>query len=175
LEKGLIHLYCGEGKGKTTASLGLITRSCGAGYQVIIMQCFKGRESSEIRTLEKIPNVTIVHADLPTAFTWELSDDAKEKIIRIHNRMFQEAVSLILSDRQTLLVLDEIIGATTYGYIDKEMVLSFLKEKPDGLEVVLTGRNPLPEFVQLSDYVSDIHKVKHPYDRGIEAREGIEY
>ncbi len=175
MEKGLIHIYCGEGKGKTTASLGLIVRASGAGYKVVIMQCFKGQESSELKTLEHIPGVTIVHANLPEKFTWELQDFQKINMMQMHVDMFSKAKSLIEDNVKTLLVLDEMIGATTYGYMEKDMVLEFLRSKPDNVEVVLTGRNPLPEFVVLADYVSNVNKIKHPYDRGIVARKGIEY
>jgi cob(I)alamin adenosyltransferase len=95
--------------------------------------------------------------------------------VEIHNRMFRKAVAAVRPDRKTLFVMDEMIGATTYSYIDSDMVLEYLRNKPDNVEVVLTGRNPLPEFVELADYVSNITKIKHPYDHGILARRGIEY
>ncbi|MHB8961555.1 MAG: cob(I)yrinic acid a,c-diamide adenosyltransferase [Saccharofermentanales bacterium] len=175
MDKGLIHIYCGEGKGKTTASLGLIVRASGAGYDVVIVQYFKSWDTSELKILEKFPNVTIIHDDLPKEFTWELPDGTKRGIAEIHNRMFRKAVDAVRPDRKTLFVMDEMIGATTYSYIDSEMVLDYLRNKPDNVEVVLTGRNPLPEFVELADYVSNITKIKHPYDHGILARRGIEY
>lgn len=173
--KGLIHIYCGEGKGKTTASLGLIMRASGAGYKIVLMQCFKGGDSSEIKTLEHIRGIEIIHADLPGKYTWELTSMEKEKVIKMHTDMFRKAVAKIDNNKKTLLVLDEMVGATTYGYIDKEIVTNFLKSKPENVEVVITGRNPLPEFVDMADYVSRIDKIKHPYDKGIEARKGIEY
>lgn len=172
---GLIHLYCGEGKGKTTAALGLIVRASGAGYDVVIVQYFKSWDTSELLTLQGFPNVTVIHGELPHAFTWELSDMARHEIVEVHNRMFRKAVDSVKPDIPTLLVMDEIIGATSYAYIDSNMVLDYLRNKPDNVEVVMTGRNPLPEFVELADYVSDICKIKHPYDRGIFARKGIEY
>ncbi len=174
-EAGLIHLYCGEGKGKTTAALGLIVRASGAGYDVVIVQYFKSWDTSELKTLENFPNVTVIRGDLPRAFTWELNDLAQHEIVGIHNRMFRKAVEAVKPDRPTLLVLDEIIGATSYAYIDSEMVLDYLQKKPYNVEVIMTGRNPLPEFIEIADYVSDINKIKHPYDRGILARKGIEY
>jgi cob(I)alamin adenosyltransferase len=175
LDKGLIHLYCGEGKGKTTASLGLIVRASGAGYDVVIVQYFKSWDTSELRILETFPNVTIVHGDLPKAFTWQLDEDRRHGIVEVHNDMFRKAVAAVRADRPTLFVMDEMIGATTYDYIDTTMVLEYLRNKPDHVEVVLTGRNPLPEFVELADYVSNVTKVKHPFDQGILARRGIEY
>ncbi len=175
LGKGLIHIYCGEGKGKTTASLGLIVRASGAGYDVVFVQYFKSWDTSELKILEKFPNVTVIRGDLPKAFTWELNGDSQQRIEQIHNRMFREAAAAVKPGRKTLFVMDEMIGAATFSYIDKDMVLDYLRSKPDNVEVVMTGRNPLPEFVELADYVSNITKIKHPFDRGILAREGIEY
>ncbi|MHB1452815.1 MAG: cob(I)yrinic acid a,c-diamide adenosyltransferase [Saccharofermentanales bacterium] len=175
MEKGLIHIYCGEGKGKTTASLGLIVRASGAGYDVVFVQYFKSWETSELKILETFPNVTVIHDELPKEFTWQLNDKAKHEIVDVHNRMFRKAVDAVRPGRKTLFVMDEMIGAATYSYIDSDMVLDYLRNKPDNVEVVLTGRNPLPEFVELADYVSNITKIKHPYDLGILARRGIEY
>lgn len=173
--KGLIHVYCGEGKGKTTASLGLIVRASGAGYDVVIVQYFKSWDTSELKTLEKFPNVKIIRGDLPKEFTWELKPGKRHEIVDVHNQMFFKAIASIKEGRPTLLILDEVIGACTYNYIDTKIVLDYLKNKPDNVEAVLTGRNPLPEFVKIADYVSEVHKIKHPFDRGILARKGIEY
>lgn len=175
MDKGLIHLYCGEGKGKTTAALGLVLRAQGAGYQVVVVQFFKGRETSERHSLKSLKGVSIVNGTLPECFTWDLSTESKEILKKEHGRMFDRAVAMIDPSRKTLLVLDEMVSAITYDYIDRDPVLAFLHTKPDSVEVVLTGRNPIPELVELADYVSDVHKVKHPYDKGIDAREGIEY
>lgn len=173
--KGLIHVYCGEGKGKTTASLGLIVRASGAGYDVVIVQYFKSWETSELKTLEKFPNVKIIKGELPKEFTWELTLGKLNEIVDVHNQMFKKAIKSIRDGIPTLLVLDEIIGASTYDYIDTKIVLDYLKNKPNNVEAVLTGRNPLPEFVEIADYVSEVKKIKHPYDKGILARKGIEY
>lgn len=172
---GLIHLYCGDGKGKTTASLGLIMRASGAGYKIVFVQYFKSWDTCELISLPKLDNVTIIRQKMPHGFTWELDEDKREQLKKLQKEMFVKSIESLDKYSPTLLVMDEVIGATANGYLDSELVLDFLRKKPDNVEVVMTGRDPLPEFVELADYVSDIHKIKHPYDKGILARKGIEY
>ncbi len=171
--KGLIHLYCGDGKGKTTAAIGLSVRAVGRGFKVIFAQFLKSMETGEILPLQDI-GVTVLRGNIPRGFTWELTEPQKEILIDEHNRLFERAVSLCGDGEDTLLVLDELIGAYAGGYLSREAVLRFLKEKPPALEVILTGRNPAAELTGLSDYVTEMRKLKHPMDKGITARAGIE-
>jgi len=177
--KGLIHLYCGEGKGKTTASIGLIVRASGVGYKVVLVQFFKSWETGEINTLEKLPNVKIIREEKAHGFTWELNEDTQERLKATYEAMFFKALEALDEALEeggpVLLVMDEVIGATSYGYLTPDLLVNFLKNKPDNVEVVMTGRDPLPELLELADYISNIDKVKHPFDRGILARKGIEY
>lgn len=171
---GLIHIYCGDGKGKTTASVGLTIRALGRGYQVVFLQFLKWQETGEVAVLNHLDGVTVVRGEqIPHKFTWNMNQDELHSLYSIHNALFQKAVSLCQKDK-CMLVLDEMIGTYDMKLIDRKMVLDFLKHKPDGLEVVMTGRNPAEELVALADYVSEIQKVKHPMDCGISARDGIE-
>lgn len=172
-KKGLIHLYCGDGKGKTTAAIGLSVRAAGRGFKVIFAQFLKSMETGELLPLRDI-GVTVLRGQLPQGFTWQLTDSQKALLTSEHNRLFEQAVSLVGDGENTLLVLDELVGAYAGGYIDQQAVLRFLKEKPPALEVVLTGRNPAAELFGLSDYVTEMRKLKHPMDEGITARLGIE-
>ena len=173
-ENGLIHLYCGDGKGKTTASVGLLVRALGRGFRVVFLQFLKWQETGELAVLQSLNGITVIRGkDIPHKFTWSMSETEKEALAEIHNEMFRQAVSACGTER-CLLVLDELVGTYDMGLIDKKMVTDFLENKPEGLEVVLTGRNPAPELLAVADYVSEIRKVKHPMDRGIMAREGIE-
>lgn len=173
-ENGLIHLYCGDGKGKTTASVGLLVRALGRGFRVVFLQFLKWQETGELAVLQSLNDITVIRGkDIPHKFTWSMSETEKEALAEIHNEMFRQAVSACGTER-CLLVLDELVGTYDMGLIDKKMVTDFLENKPEGLEVVLTGRNPAPELLATADYVSEIRKVKHPMDRGIMAREGIE-
>ena len=173
VQKGLVHLYCGDGKGKTTAAIGLSVRAVGRGFKVIFAQFLKSMETGEILPLQDL-GVSVLRGNLPKGFTWELTEPQKEILIDEHNKLLKRAIVLAGNGENTLLVLDELVGAYAGGYIDREAVLQFLRQKPPALEVVLTGRNPAPELIELSDYLTEMQKRKHPMDEGIPARLGIE-
>lgn len=173
-KQGLIHIYCGDGKGKTTAAIGLSIRALGRDYQVIFLQFLKWQETGEISALKTFKNLKVIRGEnLVHKFTWNLTDQEKSKLIQAHNEMFRYAVSLCKSDK-CLLIMDELVGTYDMHLIDREMVLDYLQHKPENLEIVMTGRNPAEELLKMADYVSEIKKVKHPMDQGIVAREGIE-
>jgi len=171
---GLIHVYCGDGKGKTTAALGLVMRACGSDFNVVFVQFLKSQETGELRILRKLKNVAVLRGNIPSRFSWEFTEEEKKTVFDEHNRLFKDAILSIDNANKTLLVFDEIIGAMSKNLIDTDMVLRFLKKKESGAEIVLTGRNPTDELIAIADYVSDIKKIKHPYDKGIIARKGIE-
>lgn len=174
MEKGLIHIYCGDGKGKTTASLGLAVRSVGRGFKVLIIQFLKSQDTGEISTLEKIPGIKLLRTRKGFGFYFQMTDQEKEECRILHDEILSEGITMANSGQVDLLILDEIISAYNYNQVDCQELLSFLKNKPESLEVVLTGRDPSEELIELADYVSEIKKVKHPYDQGIKARIGIE-
>lgn len=172
---GLIHIYCGDGKGKTTAALGLALRACGNGYKVILVQFLKSQHTSELDILSSIENLEVLRSKKSDKFTWNLTDDEKRALTEENISIFKKVVSSIEHDKKTLVIFDEIIGAINTKLIEEALVLDFLKNKPLNAEVVLTGRNPDDKLLGLADYVSEIKKIKHPFDSGISAREGIEY
>lgn len=171
---GLIHIYTGNGKGKTTAAMGLILRASGRGLKVILGQFLKGRETGELRTLKLLPGVEVFRGKPLTKFTFQMTEEEKAEVLRSHNLFIQELAARCVEEKADLLVLDEVIGACGTGVLDETLLLEFLKHKPEHLEVVMTGRNPSPELLELADYVSEVCKRKHPFDKGIPAREGIE-
>ena len=173
-KEGLIHIYCGDGKGKTTAAIGLSIRALGRDYQVIFLQFLKWQETGEISAFKAFNNLTVIRGEnLVHKFTWNMTETEKNELIQTHNEMFRHAESMCTSDK-CLLVMDELIGTYDMNLIDREMVLTYLQHKPKNLEIVMTGRNPAEELLEIADYVSEIKKVKHPMDQGIVAREGIE-
>ncbi len=172
---GLIHIYCGDGKGKTTAALGLALRAAGSGMNVHIVQFLKGTPTSELETLKKIPNITIERCDRNYGFSFSMSAEDKKEITACHDRLLKEAVMLAESGRIDLLIFDEFNAAYRLGLMDCSMAREFVLNKPAGLELVLTGRKPDPVFVEAADYVSEIRGVKHPYKQKIPARRGIEF
>ena len=176
-KQGLIHIYTGEGKGKTTAAIGLSIRFAGNGGNVLFTQFLKDDKSSEINILNKIDNITFLASGKNFGFTRSMTPEIK-KLAKAHfsshlNKTIEIAVSK--SKNFNLLVLDEIIAADNSGFVPHEKLISFLKNKPENLEVVLTGRSPSDDIISLADYVSEIKKIKHPYDKKIQARAGIEF
>lgn len=172
MNRGLIHLYHGNGKGKTTAAMGLCLRAAGAGKKVVIVQFLKDGTSSELSVLRKLPNVTVL-AGKEGGFTFTMTQDEKSATRELSRRMFDNARAL--APAADVLLLDEACAAVNYGYLDGEALKDFLEHKPEDLEVILTGRNPASFLLEQADYVTEMVKHKHPYDQGIPARYGIEF
>lgn len=171
---GLIHIYCGDGKGKTTAAVGLAVRCAGRGNKVLLVQFLKSRDSGELYSLAKLPDIEVMRGKESKKFTFQMNEEEKHALLIEHNKMFEQVLTKIKNGGYSLLILDEVIGALNAKVFEMPKLIEFLRHKPENLEVVLTGRNPAPELVEIADYVSEMRKVKHPMDRGIMAREGIE-
>lgn len=173
-ELGLIHIYCGDGKGKTTASMGLALRALGYGYKVVITQFLKDGDSSELKAIKQFSNATVISGKQVAGFSFSMNDQEKEIVTKNHNEHLKKAIELCENGDCDVLILDEIMGAIKTQLINYDMLISFLKNKPPHVEIVMTGRNPNVELIELADYVSEVKKVKHPYEKGIKARGGIE-
>ncbi len=171
-EQGLIHLYCGDGKGKTTAALGLAVRAAGYGNRVTIVQFLKSTDTGELHTLKKIPNIEIIRSHEMLGFTFRMNEQEKQHAAVVQQELFSQALSS--AQRCDLLILDEIMAAINTGMISVDQVVQLIETKPQTLEIVMTGRNPPLELVELADYFSEIRKIKHPFDRGVPARDAIE-
>lgn len=170
---GLIHLYCGDGKGKTTAALGLTIRAAGAGKQVVFTQFFKDGSSSEMEPLAALPGVLVFHADTVRGFYRNMTPSQREQAGKDYTALFRQVTQA--AQEADLLILDEIVSACNRGVVPEKLVTDFLWEKPARLEVVLTGRNPSAALLELADYITEMRKLRHPFDRGIGARKGIEF
>ena len=171
---GLIHIYCGDGKGKTTAAVGLAVRCAGRGNKVLLVQFLKSRDSGELYSLAKLPDIEVMRGKESKKFTFQMNEEEKHALLIEHNKMFEQVLTKIKNGGYSLLILDEVIGALNAKVFEMPKLIEFLRHKPENLEVVLTGRNPAPELVEIADYVSEMRKIKHPMDKGIMAREGIE-
>lgn len=171
---GLIHIYCGDGKGKTTAAMGLSIRCAGHGNHVLIVQFLKSRPTGELASLALLPNIEVMRGKETKKFTFQMNDEEKAEVKREHMVLFDKVKQKCANEHIDLLIFDEIIGACNTGVFDQAALVEFLKNKPQELEVVMTGRNPAPELVELADYVSEVCMRKHPFKRGISARVGIE-
>lgn len=168
---GLLHIYCGDGKGKTTASVGLAVRAAGAGMRVCFIQFMKGGDTAELNTLKQIPYITVKRCDRNYGFVKNMSDRDKADITVCHNELLKYA----FSGGFDLVILDEFNSAYGYGLMDKVLAEKLILGGKDSCEIVLTGRKPAEIFIDNADYISEICCVKHPYQNGIRARKGIEY
>ena len=175
MEKGLIHIYCGDGKGKTTAAVGFCVRACGCGKKVLLAQFLKDDSSGELVSLGLLPGFSRIPAPKRVKFTFQMNEEERRESAKRCAQMLQDARRAAEAGACDLLVLDECFGALSTGMLNMEALLDFVEHKPPKLELILTGRNPPEEFMALADYVSEVRKVKHPYDVGTPARRGIEY
>ena len=171
--QGLVQIFTGEGKGKTSAALGTVVRALGRGFRVCIVVFMKGNYPySEWKFLSDIPGVTIARYGF-NSFTNPAEVKPEEK------RQAEEALAFareaMLSRKYDLIVLDEINVASGWGLIDVEAVVKLIHDRPPDVELVMTGRDAHPRLLELADMVSEIHKIKHPYDKGILARKGLDY
>ncbi len=171
----MIHIYSGDGKGKTTAVVGLAVRAAGAGMRVYFYQFLKNGSSSEISMLESLRGVTVRCCRNCSKFTSQLNDEEKAAVTAEQNSMLIEIKNLINSHGADLIIIDEFIDAYNKQLVDRLFAEVMLKEFPSGMELAMTGREPTPFLCRLADYHSEIKAVKHPFENGMRSRRGIEY
>jgi len=189
---GLVHLYYGDGKGKTTAAMGLAVRAFGAGFDVLVVQFLKDGSSSELTVLRDRLGISVLAEQITSHMSNKMTDDEKEKTLACHGRIWQKAMDWVGKSQSSIdisepfadirepfsgriLILDEILGAIAAGLFPEEKVLTFLDQRPSDLEIVLTGRSPSLALMERADYRSQIVCAGHPYNMGIAARKGIEF
>jgi len=170
--KGYIQVYTGNGKGKTTAALGLALRAAGAGMKVFIAQFVKGQEYSEaIAVREHLPSISIKQYGrdcfIVNAPTQDDIDAARKGL--------EEVSALISSGEYDMLVLDEANIAIYYNLFSSAELIELLKRKPEPMEIIITGRYACPEILEAADLITEMKEVKHYYMEGVQARKGIEY
>ena len=203
MNEGRIHLYLGDGKGKTTAATGLAARAVGCGRRVVFAQFLKGSRTGEVSSLEAL-GVKVVRSEIDFGFCWEMDGGQRETCHAEQERLFGEARRAVMDDvtdnageiRENifgassdkppntcsraerpadLLVLDEALDVVDVGMLDEETLKGFVMDKPEGLELVLTGRTAPGWLMEEACYITEMKKIKHPYDLGVKARKGIEY
>lgn len=173
MEKGLIQIYTGNGKGKTTAALGVALRALGHDLKVYIIQFMKNRKNSgEVLISEKIPNLTIFQTGL-SGFVKK--GDPQEEDIILAEKSLELAKEISSSGDCNILILDEAITALSFNLIKTDELLDLLKNKSEKTELILTGRDAPPEIIAQADLVTEMKEIKHYYSKGIQARKGIEY
>ena len=170
--KGLIIVNTGDGKGKTSAALGVALRASGYGMKVAMIQFFKGKwKYGELRSAPKLETFEIL--PMGKGFTWESDDIEIDK--NMVRAAWHEAKKRIHSGEYEVFILDEINYALSYGYLPVDDVINCLKTKPPMLHIILTGRDAKPEIIEVADLVTEMREVKHPFSRGISAQKGIEF
>jgi cob(I)alamin adenosyltransferase len=172
LQPAFVHVYTGNGKGKTTAAIGLAVRAAGRGFKSAIVQFMKGQEYGEHLLLKRIPEIDIFPMGTPDCIH-------KEEINQTHidaaNRTFEFALSVMQDEKYQLVILDEICVTAWFGLLSEEQILQLVNSRPEHLELVLTGRYAPQALLEIADIVTEMKNVKHVYDEGIQARKGIEY
>jgi len=176
MDKGLIHVYYGNGKGKTTAALGLALRASGSGKSVVIVQFLKDWNCGELKALETLPNVTVFRGKSSGgAFVRDMNEVEKAATKSIHDKNLENAIILQKTGKCDLLILDEAADAYQSGVLEPSLFEDIVNNKPEPLELVITGHNPDTWLLGQADYVTEMVKRKHPYDMGISARRGVEF
>lgn len=169
--KGCIQIFTGDGKGKTTAALGIAIRAAGYGMKTYMGQFMKGQHYGELTALSDHPCITIEqYGDVECVH--------REKITEKHTDQAQEGLKrareMMLSNQFDIIILDEINVAVWFGLLEQEKVMEVLRERPEHVEIILTGRRASESLIEIADLVSDIKEVKHYYNRGVKGRTGID-
>lgn len=168
---GFVHIYTGNGRGKTTAAIGLAIRAAGAGFKVAIVQFLKGMEYSEIKALKSFSLIEVYQYGRK-CFIKSLPEDEDIKIAR---EGISFAEKLIKSGKYRLVVLDEVNVAIHFGLISTEQVLEVIKNSPENVDILLTGRYATQKLIDSADLVTEMVEIKHYYNKGIKARRGFEF
>ncbi len=170
----MIHLYIGDGKGKTTAAIGLLVRSCGAGKRGLFCQFLKSGASNELNVLSRFKSVDVLRSDGFSGFFPELSEDVRKR-----EAEKQHALALAAFERAVhgfdIAVFDEFLWLVHFGIISEDEALSFINRFPKSTELVLTGRIAPQCLIDKADYVTEMRKIHHPFDDGLPSRRGIEF
>lgn len=172
MEKGYTQIYTGNGKGKTTAALGLITRAVGSNFKIFLCQFLKGRDYGELYTLKKFETVTHERYGRGVFIrNKEYVTDEDKKLMREGYESLKKA---LLSGKYDIVIADEILGTLRYDLISIEEIKFLIENKPETTELVLTGRNAPDELIEMADLVTEMKEVKHYFQKGVMARKGIE-
>ncbi len=172
-KKGLIIVNTGDGKGKTTAALGIAFRAIGSDFKVFVGQFIKGsRQYGELVTAERLKEWIEIHP-MGEGFTWETK--SRERDTEKAHEAWAFFKERLLSGQYQLIIFDEINYVIDYGYLPVEWVVEALEQKPEMVHVILTGRNAHPAIVEMADLVTEMREIKHPFKKGITAQRGIEF
>lgn len=171
----MLHLYYGDGKGKTTCAFGLALRALGRGWTVTVVQFLKSEDTGERFSLRKLEGATLLPLPERVPFAFQMTEAERAEETARYRAQCGDALALAQAGKARLLVLDEACAAVETGLLPLAALTELLDRLPPETEVVLTGRNPAEELFQRADYITRFVAERHPYEKGISAREGIEY
>jgi len=175
VQKGLIHIYTGTGKGKTTAALGLCFRAAGWGIRSAFIQFMKGQDTGELHAAEQFRDLMIFEQYGSSGFIREKNSSEYREHLAAAEKAIVRAGVLLRENRFNLIVLDEILSLPQFEIIPESTIIELIETKPEEVELILTGRGATPELIRRADLVTEMKEIKHYYSSGIIARKGIEY
>lgn len=176
LKKGFVEIYTGNGKGKTTAAVGLAVRAAGNKFTVSMVQLLKGGPTGELESAEKLkPYFNIYRFEKPRDFFWNLNDAEKEELQKDIDKAYDFCMDQLINHKCDILIIDEIMGALSNKLITEEQVVKLIEAKPYDVELVMTGRDVPHSIVEKADLVTEMKEIKHYFEEGVPARKGIEF
>lgn len=176
MKKGLVHIYYGDGKGKTSAAMGAALRAMGHKMYVLIVQFMKSGDSGEISQLCKLDHATVLYKKQKgkKKFVSQMTPEERQEYAKGQNNLLSQVMEICQKEEYDMVVMDEVLTAYQMGIIDHENLKELLRSRPSTLEVVMTGHHCPEEIAWFADYVTEMKKHRHPYDRGVKARIGVE-
>lgn len=171
----MIQLYTGEGKGKTTAAAGQALRAAGSGNRVIFAQFMKGNDTGELHSFEKIAGIRVLRSSKNFGFYSKMSAEDKEELTKIHNEILDELLKAAEEKSCEMIILDEVTYPVNWGLLDIDRLKKLFDFSDFSHELVMTGREPAGFLKDSADYITEMKCVRHPFEKGITARKGIEF
>lgn len=176
LNKGYIQIYTGNGKGKTTAAVGLATRAAGNKFRVCMVQFLKSGVTGELESAKLMaPYFTIHRFERPRGFFWTLNDQEKLELKEDIQEAYKFCIKQLEEGNCDILIMDEIMGTLSNGLITEEQLIELIDKKPDDVELIMTGRNVPESIMQRANLVTEMKDIKHYFNEGVPARKGIEF
>lgn len=176
LKEGYVQIYTGDGKGKTTAAIGLGIRAAGNDMIVYMIQFLKSGKSGEIRSINKLePNFKVYNFEKERGFFWTLNEEEKKELKCEIDEAYKFCIETIKNNRCDILILDEIMGALSNKLLSEQQIIDLIESKPRNMEIIMTGRNVPESVINKADLVTEMKEIKHYFNNGISARLGIEY
>lgn len=176
LKKGYVQVYTGNGKGKTTAAVGLATRAAGNKFRVCMVQFLKSDNTGELESAKLMaPYFTIHRFERPRGFFWTLNQEEKAELQEDIDKAYKFCMEQLKERKCDILIMDEIMGTLSNGLVTKQQIIDLIEAKPEDVELILTGRNVPNEIIERADLVTEMRDIKHYFEAGVPARKGIEF